>query len=317
MAFSQDKVVIEVGVNEGQLRSANPHVPYSPEEIAADAQRCYDAGAAVIHYHGREAGTGANRSNDPSVNIATQRAITEATPLIAYPTYASHNPIMDAYYDIGGPAPERYRHFVEGVQTNVKFEIGPVDLGAALDVNAYKNPATGEWTLSKGHQINTGEDHKWLTEFCLAHALKMSFAVFDTVHLQNLRNIVDMGWVKQSPLLVKLFYLGDTAGPKSLIYSLDRLHDLFPDMTTRWMPVVYGADQFPMCTLALGLGGHVRVGIGDYHYAEHLNAGKGQPGNADLVERIVAVARAMGREPATPDEAREIQGIYAAKEGKQ
>ena len=199
-----------------------------------------------------------------------------------------------------------------GVKTEVKFEIGPIDLGAALDVNAYQNPTTGEWALSRGHQINTGEDHRWLTQFCLDHALKMSFAVFDTVHLQNLRNIVDMGWVKEPPLLVKLFFLGNKEGSKKLTYYVDRLGELLGDLSPSWTPVVYGGDQFPMCTLALALGGHVRVGVGDYHYAD-----QGAPSNAHLVERVAAIARAMGREPATPDEAREIQGINAAREGRQ
>jgi uncharacterized protein (DUF849 family) len=63
-----DKVIIEVGINEGQLRSANPNVPYSPEEIAADGRRCLDAGASVIHYHGRDAQT-AVTSNDVDLNI--------------------------------------------------------------------------------------------------------------------------------------------------------------------------------------------------------------------------------------------------------
>lgn len=311
MPPSNDKVVIEVGINEGQMRAANSHVPYDPEEIAAEAARCYGAGASVIHFHGRDR-DGGSLNNDPQVNIETQRRITETTPLIAYPTYGSQNPVFDGHYRIGGPAAERYRHFIEGVKTSVKFEIGPVDLGAALDVNAYRNPKTGEWTLSDGLQINTGEDHRWLTSFCLAHALKMSFAVFDTVHLQNLRNIVDMGWAKEPPLLVKLFFLGDTEGPKKLLHYLDRMNDLLGDMKPSWTPVVYGADQFPMNTLAMALGGHVRVGVGDYHYAD-----RGAPSNAELVQRITAIARAMGREPATPDEAREIQGINAAREGRQ
>ena len=307
MPFSSDKV----GINEGQLRAANPHVPYTAEEVAEDARRCYDAGASVIHFHGRTADGGA-ASDDPEINIETQRRITELTPLVAYPTYGNQNPVLDGYYEIGGPAEQRYRHFVAGVKTNVKFEVGPIDLGAALDVNAMRNLVMGDWVFPKNRQINTGEDHRWLTDFCKAHGLKMTFAVFDTANLKNLRNIVDLGWATEPPLLVKLFFLGNDEGPKKLVYYLDRMHELVGDKDPCWMSVVYGGDQFPMCTVALGLGGHVRVGLGDYHYAD-----RGQPSNAQLVERIATVARAMGREPATRDEARAIQGINAAKEGRQ
>ena len=78
------------------------------------------------------------------------------------------------------------------------------------------------------------------------------------------------------------------------------------------MPVVYGGDPVPLAILALELGGHVRVGIGDYpHTAE------GAPSNAQLVARVVTLARALGREPATSDEARETWGINTARAGRQ
>ena len=46
-------VWIEVRCNEYAMRDASPHIPFAPEEIAADAAACRDAGAAVLHYHGR------------------------------------------------------------------------------------------------------------------------------------------------------------------------------------------------------------------------------------------------------------------------
>jgi uncharacterized protein (DUF849 family) len=74
------------------------------------------------------------------------------------------------------------------------------------------------------------------------------------------------------------------------------------------MPVVYGADGFPLAALSLAEGGNVRTGIGDHHYAE-----QGAPSNAALVERMVTLARAFGKEPATPDEARMMSGMPAPR----
>lgn len=71
---TSDKRVIEIGINEGRMRDDNPNVPFSPEEIAADAQRSYDAGAAVIHYHGRGP-QGESMAQDSATNIETQRKI--------------------------------------------------------------------------------------------------------------------------------------------------------------------------------------------------------------------------------------------------
>ncbi len=112
MATSSDKVIIEVGLNENQSRHRNRHVPYSPAEIADVAQRCYDAGASIVHYHGRHGEAGEPALSDPKLNVEAQRRITETTPLIAYPSYGSEVRVLD-YYDIGTPAPERYRHFTE------------------------------------------------------------------------------------------------------------------------------------------------------------------------------------------------------------
>ena len=59
------KTIIEARVNEFALRDENPNVPYLPEEIIADAQACYDAGASIIYYHGRTA-TG-EPDHDPKI----------------------------------------------------------------------------------------------------------------------------------------------------------------------------------------------------------------------------------------------------------
>jgi 3-keto-5-aminohexanoate cleavage enzyme len=75
------------------------------------------------------------------------------------------------------------------------------------------------------------------------------------------------------------------------------------------MPVVQGADGLPLAALALAEGGDLRTGLGDYHYGA-----EGAPSNPELVERVVALARTFGREPATPDEARAIKGMAPLKE---
>lgn len=309
--LTNDKVVVEVGANEATMRSQNENVPYTPEEIAEDARRCYDAGASVYHYHARGP-HGEPRHDDPQTNMQVQHLIEKKAPLIAYPTYGEPRSVLDGYYTISPPAEERYAHMIEGVRQGVEFEIGSFDMGAAFDLNAHRNAETGEWTLSEGHQINTGRDHLWLMNFAREHKIKMTLAVFDTLHLDSIRNMVDMGWFTRPPLLIKLFVVGRGNGQKKLLYMVDRMNELLGHMNPSWMSVGYFMNQFPTDVLALTLGGHVRVGVGDYPYKQ-----EGEPSNAELVEQIVTIARAMGREPATPDEVREIHGINAAKRGEQ
>jgi uncharacterized protein (DUF849 family) len=118
---------------------------------------------------------------------------------------------------------------------------------------------------------------------------------------------VDWGLAGGTPFVTKLFLNGFGASTqretKLLMHFLSELRALMPVMPS-WMPVVAGSEQFSIAAVSIALGGHVRVGLGDHHYAEI-----GAPSNAALVERAVTIARAIGREPATPDEARQIWGI--------
>jgi 3-keto-5-aminohexanoate cleavage enzyme len=306
----QDKVVIEVALNENQLKSSNPNIAYTPADLARDAKRCLDAGAAVIHFHARDPITAA-MSSDIELNLECQRAITEDTPLIAYPTYGDIVPVVDGYYEVCSPASVRFRHFIAGVKSGLRFEVGPIDLGAFYDVNAIPVPGLPPsadgidgWMLNRGHQINNGYDHVWLARFCDEYGLHKSFAAPDTMSLLNLRNMIDMGLVEEDIVNLKLFFFGGTALATRFRGMLDLSDELFVDKTLRWMPVVQGADGFPLAEWGLAAGGDVRIGLGDYHYG---NAGA--PTNAELVERLVELARSFGREPASPDEAREIKGM--------
>ena len=306
----EDKVVIEVALNENQLQSVNPNVAYTPEELAADARRCLDSGAAVVHYHARDPQTAA-MSVDVELNLACQRAITETTPLVAYPTYGDRVPVGDGHYEVCSPAQVRFRHFVAGVETGIRFEVGPIDLGAFYDVNAIRaTDVSGGpdgidgWVLNRGHQINNGLDHVWLARFCDKYGLHKSFAAPDTMCLLNLRNMIDMGLVPESTVDVKLFFFGDTALATRFRGMLELSRELFTDKTLRWMPVVQGADGFPLAKLSLAEGGQVRTGLGDYHYGP-----EGAPSNPELVDRLVALARTFGREPANPEEARILKGM--------
>ena len=242
-------------------------------------------------------------SSDAAVNLEAQRRITDAAPLIAYPSYGSEVRVLD-YYDIGTPAPERYGHIVACVEAGLRCEVAPVDLGA-FDSNAAFDSVSGRLVPSTGLLMNTGTDQSWALEFCRRRGLKPFFTAFDTIHLQNLRNLVEWGSAGTLPLVLKIFLVGASATPQTLLFHRGRLRELFAEADILWTPLVYGTSQLPLCALSLSLGGHVRVGIGDHHYRE-----LGEPTNAALVERIVAVARALGREPATRDEARALMGIH-------
>ena len=93
-----DKIIIEARVNELAPRDENPNVPFLPEEIIADAKSCYDAGASIIHYHGRTA-TG-EPDHDTETYKKTNAGICAACPVLIHPTLG--------YFAHGGDAREHF-----------------------------------------------------------------------------------------------------------------------------------------------------------------------------------------------------------------
>jgi len=299
--MSGDGVVIEVGLNENRRRGENRHVPLTPEELAQAARECADAGASIVHFHGRTGPDAHPALSDPGPNVEALRQITESTALIAYPSYGSEVRVLD-YYDIGTPAPERYAHIVAAVEAEIRVEVAPVDLGS-FDVNGRFEPGKG-LIPSTGMLMNSGRDQEWILDFCAGHGIKPHFTIFDTAHLMNLLNLSLWQRLGEPPIVVKLFLAGLNATPRTLLFFFDRLKEILPSTDLLWMPLVYGVDQFPLCTLALSLGGHIRIGIGDHPYRE-----RGEPTSAALVEQMVTVARAMGREPLSPAQTRERMAL--------
>ena len=103
------KLIVQVRVNEGQMRDANPHVPYAPEEIAQTVVECWRAGASVVHWHAREPKSGAI-STDASLYVETARLIKRECDIVLFPTLGANAlPTVQ----------ERIAHVVEDAGTRV------------------------------------------------------------------------------------------------------------------------------------------------------------------------------------------------------
>ena len=95
---------------------------------------------------------------------------------------------------------------------------------------------------------------------------------------------------------------GIPASPQNLMAMIDNL----PDGAT-WQVVCIGKYQVPLSTMVLAMGGNIRVGFEDNVY---YSPGTLAVSNAQMVERAVRIARELGREIATPQEAREMMEMY-------
>ncbi len=296
MSVLDGKVMIEVRVNEYTMRDHNPNVPWSPAEIAADAAACRDAGASVVHFHARDERTGA-MSGDVAVYADTIRAMRQASDVLINPTLGAST-IADPH--------ERVAHIpLLGADAATRPDFAPVDLGS-FNIDPY-DPATRTFrneTLSYvtnvaglRHEIDAIHDSGVLVQSVL----------WNVGSARLLGAFVDMG-VLRAPVYAHIALANSflAAHPPTVrgLLALVEFLPRHPDL--HWTYSAVGANALALVHAAVDSGGHVSIGLGDYHYNE-----LGRPTNADLVTEVVRMVRAVGREPATPAEVRQAFGIGA------
>jgi 3-keto-5-aminohexanoate cleavage enzyme len=133
--------------------------------------------------------------------------------------------------------------------------------------------------------------------------IKPELEAFNDGHVNELHGLLRRRDLAE-PYHTTLIFGGGTltpARPRNLLNSVDNL----PDGAT-FNTLGFGQHQLPFATLGMLLGGHVRVGLEDN---VHYDRGELARSNAQLVERVAEIVRTLGREPATPAQARERLGL--------
>jgi 3-keto-5-aminohexanoate cleavage enzyme len=291
MALS--KLVIEVKANEGAARDANPHVPFTPQEIGRDAAACREAGAALVHFHVRHA----DGSPDTSAE-GTAEAISEVR---------AHSDILvlPAAANAPGETPAgRIANLLDTASDpTTRTDLLPVEMGA-VNLDRY-DPAQGR-LLSEDRLL--ANDHAAI-RFYLETALRLQIAPylvsFNVSWTRSIEVALDLGLV-EPPVAVGLILGGPgfVAAHPATTRGLDAHLAFLPDRADlTWIACAHGANALAIAAAAIERGGHVGIGLGDHPYRE-----LGAPTNAELVAVVAELARAMGREVATADEARQILG---------
>lgn len=252
-------------------KKLNPAIPLTPEEIAEDAIRVWNAGAAVVHLHMRdENGMGTMNKERFAAAVKTIR---EKTDLVVNLTSS------------GGPGTdeERMAHIIA-----LKPEMCSYDVG------------TFNW-LPGGIFPNSPEFLRKLGKACIENDVKPEIEVFDygmidaAVYFQQKENVLPEGNLHFQ------LCLGVLGQAKAIPGNVTRMAELLPAGST-WSAFGIGPGHMPVLFTALASGGNLRVGLEDNVYYK-----KGElASNVTLVERAVRCVREFGNEVATPDEAREI-----------
>jgi 3-keto-5-aminohexanoate cleavage enzyme len=268
-----EKLIITVATTGAQTtRKHTPYVPLTPKEIADSVYEAWQAGASIAHIHVRDE-NGENTLNlDTYIDVVNR--IQEKCDIIINLTTAGGVAMNDE---------DRLRVCELGSEM-ATFDAGSMNFGSDVFLNS---PNFLERLAIK------------LKE----HQIKPEIEVFDVGMIENTKRIIKKGLIK-APFHFQ-FVLGVQGGmpatPKNLLFMAESL----PAGST-WSAIGASKDQLAINTMSILMGGHVRVGMEDSVYYRKGDLAKT---NAQFVERIVELSRILGREIATPNEAREILGL--------
>ncbi len=287
-----DKIIIKACLNGGRGREQSPNVPWTPEEVAAEAKRCADAGAAIVHIHGRTANGGT--SYDPTWYAEADRLIRAQTNLVVNHTTAR---LPDASIE----QVLRYLRETPEPVDMVSLNVGNIVINSPLQNGARRTLVIP----------NSYEDLRQTILTCRERGIMPEPAVLDTGFLSNVTTLVQDGLLPTPRYLLVEFggRFGDglqimPGTPRSYFYMTDCVRELFPGAI--W--ITHGSEDsvFTIASLAIATGAHVRIGFED---RATLVDGSPARSSADFVSWAVEVARAHGRTPATPQEARQMIGL--------
>jgi len=277
------------------------HVPITPDEIADEAVRAYEAGATVAHIHARDPETG-RPSSDLNLFREIAGKIKERCNIIICITTGG-SLVMSIE--------ERLRVIPTLKPELASLNSGSLNFALHPALNKYKD-FKFEWEreyLEGTEDLIFPNTFKSLKEFSKAFGennVQPELEIYDTGMINNVAFMLRNGQLKR-PVYIQ-FVMGILGGipatANNLLHLRNTAKEYIGDFI--WSVCAAGRHQFEMCSLSLLLGGNARVGLEDNLYLEKDVPAKS---NGEQVEKIVRIAREFGIEPATPDEGRKILSL--------
>jgi 3-keto-5-aminohexanoate cleavage enzyme len=270
----EDVILTAAIVGAELTRAQTPYLPITPQEVADEAARCREAGAAVIHLHVRNEDGSNTQSSERFAQVID--AIRRKCDCIIQPS-------------TGG-----------AVGMSIDERSGPL---ACKPEMATLN--CGTINFGDDVFVNSRPDIRKLAAKIRAAGAIPELECYEVGHVEEALALAAVG------VLVKPLHFQFVLGVKGAIPAredvVQYMRSLVPDDAT-WAVAATGRFQQPMTELAMRLGGHARVGLEDNIY---LSKGVLSEGSAPLVARAAAYARSIGRTPADPARARHLLGIAA------
>ena len=256
-------------------KEMNPALPITPVEQAKAARECVDAGASVIHLHVRD------KNGKPSQSLDDFRASIEAIRSACDPKTIIQISTGGA---VGAPMEERIRPIVQMKPEMASLNIASMNFGDEVFLN---------------EPLNVKKLAKHMRELKVVPEVE----VYDAGHVDVARKLLKDGLLSH-PIHYQ-FVLGVPGGlsgePRNLQFMVGSI-----DKEDSWAVAGVGRYQLPLSIMSVVMGGHVRVGFEDNVF---YHKGVLAKNNAELVARVVRIAREFNRPVATPTEARKLLGV--------
>ena len=260
------------------MRADTPHVPLTPDAVAVDVRRCADLGVAIVHVHPRD------ESGAPTQSVERAKeflgAIRAAVPEIILCATTSGRTVSElapraAVLDIDGPArPEMASLTLGSMNFPRQASINAPETIKGLAARMAERGIVPEWEIFELGMID-------YANYLRSHGL-LAGPVYANILLGSLGTL--------------------SAVPQNLALAAERLPP-----GALWAGAGIGRFQLSVNSLAIAMGGHVRVGLEDNIWFDESRTRLAT--NPMLVERVVAIARSMGREPASAAQVREWLAI--------
>jgi 3-keto-5-aminohexanoate cleavage enzyme len=271
-----EKLIITVAPTGSVPRKKDtPHVPVTPDEVAETAYRCEQAGASIIHVHCRDRNE--NPTSDYQVFKESVEKIRKETHLI----------IMVSTSGIGAKSDEERAQPLRTDPDMASLTTGSLNFSGRKPSVTY---------------VNTWETITYLAGQMLERNIKPELEAFDIGFIPQGVRLIKQGLVKEPPHFQLV--MGVDGGIPASLENLIHMRDQLPHNATF---VVAGISkwQLPMTTMAILMGGHVRVGLEDNLFLAKDKLAR----NEDLVTQARHLAEQLQREVATPKEARRILSL--------
>ena len=268
-----EKLIITAAISGAEVtKEQNPAIPYTVEEIGREAESAYKAGASIIHLHVRE-DDGTPTQDKARFKECMDEIRRRCPDVIIQPSTGGA---------VGMTDEERLQ------PTELSPEMATLDCG----------------TLNFGGDeifVNTENTIKNFGRIMIERGIKPEIEVFDKGMIDYAIKFEKQGFIKKPMHFDFVLGVQMAATGRDLAFMVDSI-----PVGSTWTAAALGRNQFLIAAMTIAMGGHVRVGFEDNTY---ISKGLLAESNGQMVEKVVRIAKELGREIASPAEAREILSL--------